>query len=134
MDALRITAALIVVFYHYTAWGHDHWGTKAPEFWPVLSEFTRYGQLGVRLFFLISGFVILMSLQGKNVIGFIGSRVGRLYPAYWLAVIAADSAVIENLASGQRRANRQRYPAKPDDDAVGLQHPGPRWRLLDAVG
>ncbi|UTT38779.1 acyltransferase [Glutamicibacter mishrai] len=89
LDALRFTAALIVVFYHYTAWGHEHWGTKAPEFWPVLSEFTRYGQLGVQLFFLISGFVILMSLQGKNVIGFIGSRVGRLYPAYWVAVIAA---------------------------------------------
>ncbi|MCS3491152.1 peptidoglycan/LPS O-acetylase OafA/YrhL [Arthrobacter sp. JUb119] len=89
LDALRITAALIVVLYHYTAWGHDHWGRQAAEFWPVLSEFTRYGQLGVQLFFLISGFVILMSLQGKNVIGFIGSRVGRLYPAYWLAVLAA---------------------------------------------
>lgn len=89
LDALRITAALIVVLYHYTAWGHEYWGTKAAEYWPVLSEFTRYGQLGVQLFFLISGFVILMSLQGKNVIGFIGSRVGRLYPAYWLAVIAA---------------------------------------------
>lgn len=97
---MRITAAMIVVLYHYTAWGHEHWGSKAAEYWPVLSEFTRYGQLGVQLFFLISGFVILMSLQGKSVIGFIGSRVGRLYPAYWLAVIAAAVISLKIWPSG----------------------------------
>lgn len=100
LDALRFAAALVVVFYHYTAWGHEHWGTKAPEFWPVLSEFTRYGQLGVQLFFLISGFVILMSVQGKSVIGFIGSRVGRLYPAYWIAVLAAAVLSLKIWPSG----------------------------------
>ncbi|MGP9489129.1 acyltransferase family protein [Glutamicibacter sp. 287] len=89
LDGLRISAALIVVLYHYTTWGHSHWGVKAPDAWPVLSEFTRYGSIGVQLFFLISGFVILMSVQGKSIIHFIGSRLGRLYPAYWLAVIAA---------------------------------------------
>lgn len=86
---MRITAAVIVVFYHYTAWGHNYWGEHAPQFWPVLSQFTRYGQIGVQLFFLISGFVILMSLQGRSLTQFIGSRVGRLYPAYWLAVLLA---------------------------------------------
>lgn len=89
LDGLRIVAALLVVLYHYTAWGHNYWGGNAPEMWPVLSSVTVYGQLGVQLFFLISGFVILMSLQGRNVIQFISSRIGRLYPAYWLAVIAA---------------------------------------------
>ncbi|GED07142.1 acyltransferase [Glutamicibacter uratoxydans] len=89
LDGLRIMAALLVVLYHYTAWGHSYWGAYAPDVWPLLSAVTRYGQLGVQLFFLISGFVILMSLQGRNVAHFIGSRVGRLYPAYWLAVIAA---------------------------------------------
>ncbi|MHA7157099.1 acyltransferase family protein [Glutamicibacter endophyticus] len=89
LDGLRITAALTVVFYHYTAWGHSHWGTKAPDAWPILSEITRYGSIGVQLFFLISGFVILMSVQGKSVLQFVASRAGRLYPAYWLAVLAA---------------------------------------------
>ncbi|MFJ2621509.1 acyltransferase family protein [Glutamicibacter sp. NPDC087344] len=89
LDGLRITAAVVVVLYHYTAWGHNFWGQYAPDAWPVLSAVTRYGQIGVQLFFLISGFVILMSLQGKTVIQFIGSRVGRLYPAYWVAVFAA---------------------------------------------
>ena len=89
LDALRITAALIVVLYHYTAWGHHHWGREVAETWPVLSQFTIYGSMGVQLFFLISGFVILMSVQGKGLIQFLGSRLGRLYPAYWLAVAAA---------------------------------------------
>ncbi len=89
LDGLRIMAALLVVLYHYTAWGHDYWGAYAPDVWPLLSTVTRYGQIGVQLFFLISGFVILMSLQGRNLTHFIGSRVGRLYPAYWLAVLAA---------------------------------------------
>ena len=89
LDGLRITAAVVVVLYHYTAWGHNFWGQYAPDTWPALSTVTRYGQIGVQLFFLISGFVILMSMQGKSVIQFIGSRVGRLYPAYWVAVLAA---------------------------------------------
>ncbi|MCW4464144.1 acyltransferase [Glutamicibacter sp. MNS18] len=89
LDALRIVAALVVVLYHYTAWGHQHWGEGALEAWPILSQFTIYGSIGVQLFFLISGFVILMSVQGKGLIQFIGSRLGRLYPAYWLAVAAA---------------------------------------------
>lgn len=89
LDALRIVAALVVVLYHYTAWGHNHWGEGALQAWPILSQFTIYGSIGVQLFFLISGFVILMSVQGKGLIQFVGSRLGRLYPAYWLAVAAA---------------------------------------------
>ncbi|MGO2484456.1 MAG: acyltransferase family protein, partial [Glutamicibacter ardleyensis] len=49
LDGLRISAALIVVLYHYTAWGHSHWGLKAPDAWPILSQFSRYGLIGVQL-------------------------------------------------------------------------------------
>lgn len=48
---------------------------------PVLSEVTRYGYAGVNLFFVISGFVILMSVWGRTAPQFIASRVSRLYPA-----------------------------------------------------
>lgn len=95
LDALRIAAALIVVLYHYTAWGHQHWGRDIEQAWPILSQFTIYGSIGVQLFFLISGFVILMSVQGKGLISFLGSRLGRLYPAYWLAVAAAALLTFE---------------------------------------
>src|SRR5690606_40041197 len=42
--------------------------------------------LGVDLFFLISGFVVLMSSWGRTPRAFAVSRLARLYPAYWLAV------------------------------------------------
>jgi peptidoglycan/LPS O-acetylase OafA/YrhL len=48
---------------------------------------SRYGWLGVELFFLISGFVICMSSWGRTVGEFAISRIVRLYPAYWVAVL-----------------------------------------------
>jgi peptidoglycan/LPS O-acetylase OafA/YrhL len=36
---------------------------------------------------VISGFVILMSSWGKDVPAFAASRIGRLYPAYWVSVV-----------------------------------------------
>nr|BFF20611.1 hypothetical protein GCM10025730_41320 [Promicromonospora thailandica] len=54
---------------------------------PLLNEVTRYGWLGVELFFMISGFVILLSADGRGVAGFVASRVGRLFPAYWACIV-----------------------------------------------
>lgn len=95
LDGLRFAAALLVVLYHYTAWHHGFWGTEvAKDAWPGLSRVSVYGNMGVQLFFIISGFVILLSAYGKGAGRFIGSRVGRLYPAYWVAVLATGFLVI----------------------------------------
>lgn len=95
LDGLRFAAAVLVVLYHYTAWHHGYWGTaEAKDAWPVLSKVTVYGNMGVQLFFIISGFVILLSAYGKGAGRFVGSRVGRLYPAYWFAVLATGFLVI----------------------------------------
>lgn len=94
LDGLRLLAALAVVLFHWTAWHHGHWGPHgepAAEAWPWLSQFSSVGALGVQLFFIISGFVILLSSFGKSPARFIGSRVGRLYPAYWVAVLATSA-------------------------------------------
>lgn len=56
-----------------------------------MSAMTRYGYLGVHLFFVISGFVILMSAWGRSVGSFVASRVSRLYPAFWAAVLLTAS-------------------------------------------
>ena len=91
LDLLRLVAALAVVLFHWTAWHHGNWGIHgdpAAQAWPGLSQITSVGALGVQLFFIISGFVILLSCYGKSPAAFIGSRVGRLYPAYWVAVLA----------------------------------------------
>ena len=91
LDVLRLVAAVSVVLFHWTAWHHGNWGrhgTPAAEAWPELSQWSSVGALGVQLFFIISGFVILLSCHGRSPARFIGSRIGRLYPAYWVAVLA----------------------------------------------
>jgi peptidoglycan/LPS O-acetylase OafA/YrhL len=86
LDSLRFVAAAGVVGYHFTntaAWD----GHVAPGKLGVLSGWLAYGALGVPLFFVISGFVVLMSAWGRDLPHFVASRVGRLFPAYWVAVV-----------------------------------------------
>ncbi|GAB2585766.1 acyltransferase [Paractinoplanes abujensis] len=87
IDGLRLVAALAVLAFHYTvAWRID--GVRLPEhFLPSTVHVTIYGFLGVELFFLISGFVICMSSWGRTLGQFFASRVSRLFPAYWAAVV-----------------------------------------------
>lgn len=84
IDLLRILAAVIVVFFHYafTGWMQGHTSLAFPTFGAV----ARYGYLGVDLFFMISGFVVLLSAWGRRPHQFLISRIVRLYPAFWFAV------------------------------------------------
>lgn len=84
LDLLRFGAALSVMLYHYTCRGYAA-GAYRPVAFAVLGRVTQYGYLGVELFFLISGFVVLLSAQGKGVGEFVVSRAARLYPAFWVA-------------------------------------------------
>ena len=85
IDLLRFIAAFGVMVYHFTyrAPMIDHMGGEA---FPELDWWTRYLHLGVRLFFMISGFVICYSADGKSAVQFVWSRFVRLFPAYWLCV------------------------------------------------
>jgi peptidoglycan/LPS O-acetylase OafA/YrhL len=89
LDVFRGLAALAVVIFHYTS----QYATvfyHAPEIWVYFSM----GRHGVELFFIISGFVILMTLERtKQGLDFIVSRCARLYPGYWVA-IALTFAVV----------------------------------------
>jgi peptidoglycan/LPS O-acetylase OafA/YrhL len=88
LDLLRLLAAVAVVLFHYTARENAAWGGRDPlEVFPDLSAVTRYGFLGVELFFMISGFVILMTAWRKRVGEFAIARVTRLFPAYLFAVV-----------------------------------------------
>ena len=81
IDLFRFIAALMVVLFHYTFRGFIA-SSSILEF-PLLGFLFKYGYLGVDLFFIISGFVIYMSIEKSNVYGFVKSRIARLYPAYW---------------------------------------------------
>jgi peptidoglycan/LPS O-acetylase OafA/YrhL len=95
LDGLRLIAALMVCAYHYggrggaiaTAWGHS-----PRALFPHLAGPFSYGPLGVQIFFIISGFVISMSGWGRTVKDFAISRITRLYPAYWAALIIVTVA------------------------------------------
>jgi peptidoglycan/LPS O-acetylase OafA/YrhL len=79
-------AAAGVVAYHYTgvaAWG----GQSAPGHLATVAGWAAYGAMGVPLFFVISGFVVLMTAWGRDIPEFVASRVGRLFPAYWATVL-----------------------------------------------
>lgn len=57
------------------------------------SSFT-YGSYGPHLFFVISGFVIFLTLQRTSTAkDFIVSRFSRLFPVYWAAVVFASFAI-----------------------------------------
>ncbi|MFD0855720.1 acyltransferase family protein, partial [Actinomadura adrarensis] len=88
IDLLRFLAALGVVIFHFAGFrGQGPWPEPSLRLFPEIGMVTRYGHLGVDLFFIISGFVILMSVWGRSVGDFAVSRVTRLMPAYWAAVL-----------------------------------------------
>lgn len=83
IDLLRFLAALAVVLFHFTFRGF-HGDHLSPVEYPVLGSVFKYGYMGVEFFFIISGYVVLLSAQGKTLSQFFTSRVMRLFPAYWV--------------------------------------------------
>lgn len=78
---------LMVMMFHYTFNGivNGKITSIGQEAWVV--DFTKYGYLGVELFFMISGYVIFFSAQTSSASKFAVSRAVRLFPAYWFAVL-----------------------------------------------
>src|SRR5207302_7827749 len=83
LDVLRGLAALGVVLFHYLT-RYDQIYTSRGD---VPFGFS-IGASGVDLFFVISGFVIFMTLgRCATASDFLISRFSRLYPAYWAAAL-----------------------------------------------
>lgn len=87
LDALRGLAALAVVLFHYLPYydklyGH---GFELPD---AVTATLLFGRYGVHLFFILSGFVIFMTLERTNKASWFGlARAFRLLPALWAAII-----------------------------------------------
>ncbi|MEU6574956.1 acyltransferase [Streptomyces sp. NPDC046805] len=97
LDGMRLVAALMVALYHYTGRSGTisaSWGVTPAKPFHALSLVTVYGCLGVQFFFVISGFVICMSSWGRPLGDFFRSRVARLYPAYWVALVLVGCATL----------------------------------------
>lgn len=101
LDALRGLAALAVVLFHYIYW-YNHLYGHAFTPWPVFEA----GRYGVHLFFMLSGFVIFMTLERTPAANrFALARAFRLLPALWTAIAVTFLTV---------------HWLGPDDRAVGF--------------
>jgi peptidoglycan/LPS O-acetylase OafA/YrhL len=81
LDLLRLVAVLGVVFYHFGFWGPASNGIPQTAI-PSLAWFSKYGFLGVPVFFIISGFVIAYSAEGRTFTDFAIARFSRIYPTF----------------------------------------------------
>lgn len=91
VQALRALAALFVVGFHSTLLLHDN-------FFPGFRPWEN-GNSGVDLFFVISGFIMVVS--SRRLVGapdgwrhFIQHRLVRIVPMYWLATLAKLALIV----------------------------------------
>ena len=95
LDILRLLAALAVVAHHGLFRGPISGWTGGGRF-PGLEDFAVYGCLGVDLFFVISGFVIAWSAEGRGAGAFARARLLRLWPGF--AACMTLSAAVQAFA------------------------------------
>jgi peptidoglycan/LPS O-acetylase OafA/YrhL len=77
LDLLRLVAVLGVAAYHFGFQGPA--GMVAV---PDVTSVARYGFMGVPAFFVISGFVIAYSAEGRTATTFAIARFSRIYPTF----------------------------------------------------
>lgn len=95
LDLIRFIAAISVLVYHYKS----KYLATIPQHQALASKtyaFTKFGYLGVDLFFLISGFVILASAFDRTCGQFAISRIIRLYPTFWVCMTITTITLIVN--------------------------------------
>ncbi|HEX7857248.1 MAG TPA: acyltransferase [Sphingobium sp.] len=78
IQQLRGLAAMLVVLHHASA--------AAPWLFSPLANST-FGESGVDIFFVISGFIMVVAARGETVREFWLKRIVRIAPLYWLATL-----------------------------------------------
>lgn len=105
ISTLRAIAALMVTFYHF-AWHSDPTGWFLSESSPV-RYYGYQGQVGVYVFFVISGFVIPYALAHskynlRNFWRFLAKRMTRLHPPFVASMcLFAVIAIAYSIKEGQ---------------------------------
>ncbi|KRR08893.1 acetyltransferase [Bradyrhizobium jicamae] len=93
LDLLRLAAVLAVVLYHFGFWGPASHGIPQVAL-PWLTPVAKYGYLGVPAFFVISGFVIAYSAEGRTATGFAIARFSRIYPTFVFCMTLTCLAIV----------------------------------------
>lgn len=83
---IRFLASFMVVFYHYFFRYFEKNGGD-------VIEFMSFGKIGVEMFFILSGYLLINSISKYTPLIFITKRVKRIYPTYFVSVIITLSVL-----------------------------------------
>lgn len=118
LDSFRGLAAVWVLCVHYRF--SDSFQTTLP----LLYRLARQGEMGVAMFFVISGYCLTASARSararnESVAQFLYRRVKRIYPPFWcsLACVASIAFMIEALSSIKTGVY---HPPSPDNPQYGF--------------
>lgn len=134
LDLLRLAAVMMVMLFHFAyrgAVGEYMSDVSLPAFW----SFAKYGNLAVDMFFVISGFVIAYSAEGRTAIEFTIARFSRIYPTF---VVCMTVTFLVTLAIGGPRftASFSQWVANLAIAAPMLKQPfmdGAYWSIVYEV-
>lgn len=81
-NLIRFLAATLVI------WSHAFRLLDHPQLTVMERSFgLGPGDLGVDIFFVLSGFLVSKSLESKTLAGFVWARWLRIYPALWVSIV-----------------------------------------------
>lgn len=83
LDLLRLVSALLVLGYHF-GFRMQITGEGGGVAFPELSAAAMWLDIGVLIFFAISGYVIALSAEGRSAFDFAVGRFARLWPTFVL--------------------------------------------------
>ncbi len=135
LDSYRALAILAVLAFHYTVrWAAPQDPQQHLPDGAIFNGFAplHYGGFGVEFFFMISGFVILMTLERcRNLGDFVLRRFARLWPALLFAA-TLSSLVIAWLGPQDWRVSWPDYLTsialiEPSIASSLAHHPGLKW-------
>lgn len=92
LDIIRFVAAMLVVYFHFGLFSDakpDFPAAQQDRAWPWMDHLTGNGWVGVQVFFVISGFVIVASADRSTPGGFLKRRAIRILPALWIYTLIA---------------------------------------------
>ncbi|WP_100259508.1 acyltransferase family protein [Qipengyuania seohaensis] len=94
VDSIRGIAALMVIYLHIAEQllqSREYYSDLEISLFTLFTAYFDAGKIGVIMFFAVSGYVIPFSLLKKRkrpLLSFAIGRFMRLYPAYWLSILA----------------------------------------------
>jgi peptidoglycan/LPS O-acetylase OafA/YrhL len=132
VDLIRMIAACLVVLFHFAYFNNALTGKIA---FPILRPFGAVGDIGVEIFFVISGLVIAMSAENvrglQGALKFIQLRASRILPALWISSLIGFSVL--SLAGGSLPALGLRLVKSATLSPIGPYIDGVVWSLVVEV-